>query len=143
MPGRPRVTAVPPGHTCAARKRHRHVDERVDRGRMIAHAVQNGGAVVAAQHRRDRGELQLGRDGAHRADRRVDQLDRQIDGCQEADAGETARDPRQQPPERAGGRTWWDDDDDFTESIVTLQLFDRPAAPSATPRPGRTQRAAI
>ena len=99
--------------------------ERIDRGRMIADPVSTGRAVVAAEHRSDRCELQLGGDGAHRADRRVDQLDRQIDRSQEADAGDAARHPRQQPSQGASRGAGWNDDDDLGESIITLQFDDR------------------
>ena len=114
-----------PGHDMGGAQRHGHVDQRLDRGRMVAHAAQRRRAVVAAQHRRDRRQLQLGRDRAHRADRRIDQLDRQIDGSEEADAGDTAGDPRQQPPQRGRRRPGGDDHDDLTKSIVALQLSDR------------------
>ena len=103
---------------------HRHVDQRLDRGRMIAHPTQRRGTIVAAEHRRDRGQLQLRRDGAHRAARRIDELDRQIDRGEEPDARHTTRDLRQQAPQRGRGGARRDDNHDLTESIVALQLGD-------------------
>ena len=101
-------------------QRHGHVDECVDGRRVIADTAQRERAVVAAQHRCDCRELQLGGDGAHRADRRVDQLDGQVDRGEEADAGDATGHAGQQATQgrrRGPGRN---DHGDLAEPIITL-----------------------
>ena len=87
--------------------------------------MQHRRTIVAAEHRRDRGQLQLSGDGTLCADRGIDEFDRQVDGGQEADAGDATRHPRQQASQRAGGAARRDHDDDLGKSIIALQLDDR------------------
>ena len=92
---------------------------------MIANTMQHGRTGIAAQDRCDRCQLQLGGDRALCADRRIHELDGEVDGGQKADAGDTTRYPGQEASQRAGGGARRNHDDDFGKSVTALQLDDR------------------